>query len=65
MIKYGPTSKDAIEKINKFQEILDGNNNLPELIKEKTEQISKIRLNLSETASKLSKNRTKFSKIIS
>ena len=65
LIKYGPTSKDAIEKINKFQEILDGNNNLPELIKEKTEQISKIRLNLSETASKLSKNRTKFSKIIS
>ena len=65
LIKYGPTSKDAIEKINKFQEIFDGNNNLPELIKEKTEQISKIRLNLSETASKLSKNRTKFSKIIS
>ncbi|MFM2116576.1 MAG: repair protein RecN [Actinomycetota bacterium] len=65
LIKYGPTSKDAIEKINKFQKILDGNNNLPELIKEKTEQISKIRLNLSETASKLSKNRTKFSKIIS
>ena len=65
LIKYGPTSKDAIEKINKFQEILDGNNNLPELIKEKTEQISKIMLNLSETASKLSKNRTKFSKIIS
>ncbi|MEY2827326.1 MAG: hypothetical protein RLZZ183_445, partial [Actinomycetota bacterium] len=30
-----------------------------------TEQISKIRLDLSETASKLSKNRTKFSKIIS
>ncbi|MFZ9213314.1 MAG: DNA repair protein RecN [Candidatus Nanopelagicales bacterium] len=65
LIKYGPTSKDAIEKINKFQKILDGNNILPELIKEKTEQISKIRLNLSETASKLSKNRTKFSKIIS
>ena len=65
LIKYGPTSKDAIENIAKFQEILDGNNNLPELIKEKTEQISKIRLNLSETASKLSKNRTKFSKIIS
>ena len=65
LIKYGPTSKDAIEKIEEFQKILDGNNNLPELIKEKTEQISKTRLNLSQAATKISKNRTTFSKIIS
>jgi DNA repair protein RecN (Recombination protein N) len=65
LIKYGPTSKDAIEKIEEFQKILDGNNNLPELIKEKTEQIGKTRLNLSQAATKISKNRTTFSKIIS
>ena len=65
LIKYGPTSKDAIEKIEEFQKILDGNNNLPELIKEKTEQIGKTRLNLSQAASKISKNRTTFSKNIS
>ncbi|MFZ9701423.1 MAG: DNA repair protein RecN [Candidatus Nanopelagicales bacterium] len=65
LIKYGPTSKDAIEKIEEFQKILDGNNNLPELIKEKTEQIGKTRLNLSQAATKISKNRTTFSKNIS
>ena len=65
LIKYGPTSKDAIAKIESFQQILDQSNNLPELIEEKRNNIKKIKKDLALKASKISKDRIKFSKDIS
>ncbi len=65
LIKHGPTTKDALEKVEKLQQILNQNNNLPELIEEKQQLITKIRSELAQKALKLSKNRTKFSKEIS
>ncbi len=65
LIKYGPTSKDAIAKIESFQKILDQSNNLPELIEEKRNNIKKIKKDLALKASKISKDRIKFSKDIS
>lgn len=65
LIKYGPTSKDAIAKIETFQQILDQSNNLPELIEEKRNNIKKIKKDLALKASKISKDRIKFSKDIS
>jgi len=65
LIKYGPTSKDAIAKIESFQKILDQSNNLPELIEEKRKNIKKIKKDLALKASKISKDRIKFSKDIS
>jgi len=65
LIKYGPTSKDAIAKIESFQQILDQSNNLPELIEEKRNNIKEIKKDLAWIASKISKDRIKFSKDIS
>jgi len=65
LIKHGPTTKDALEKVEKFQQILNQNNNLPELIEAKQQLIKKIRSELAQKAFKLSKNRTTFSKEIS
>lgn len=65
LIKYGPTSKDALEKIESFQQILSQNSNLPELIEEKRITIKKMRKDLALKASKISKDRLKFSKEIS
>ena len=65
LIKHGPTTKDALEKVEKLQQILNQNNNLPELIEEKKQLIKNIRSELAQKALKLSKNRTKFSKEIS
>ena len=65
LIKYGPTSKDALDKIETFQQVLNQNSNLPELITEKRKRIESLRAELSQKASKLSKTRSKFSKEIS
>jgi DNA repair protein RecN (Recombination protein N) len=65
LIKYGPTSKDALDKIETFQQVLSQNSNLPELITEKKKRIESLRAELSQKASKLSKTRSKFSKEIS
>ncbi|MFM8211824.1 MAG: DNA repair protein RecN, partial [Actinomycetes bacterium] len=65
LIKYGPTSKDALDKIETFQQVLSQNSNLPELITEKKKRIESLRVELSQKASKLSKTRSKFSKEIS
>ncbi|MFM9130363.1 MAG: hypothetical protein ACKOMW_03805, partial [Actinomycetes bacterium] len=46
LIKYGPTSKDALDKIETFQQVLSQNSNLPELITEKKKKIESLRAEL-------------------
>ena len=65
LIKYGPTSKDAISKIQTFQQVLDQSNNLPELIEQKRNQIKQLKEVLSLKAAAISKGRLKYSKEIS
>jgi len=65
LIKYGPTSKDAIARIDSLQKELDQSSNLPELINEKTKEIHRIKSQLSEQAAKISEKRIKFSQSIS
>lgn len=65
LIKYGPTSKDALDKIDTFQQTLNQNNNLPQLIAEKSKEIESLQSDLADKASAISKNRIKYSKEIS
>jgi DNA repair protein RecN (Recombination protein N) len=65
LIKYGPTSKDAIARIDSLQKELDQSSNLPELINQKKNEIDRIKSQLSEQASEISEKRIKFSQNIS
>ena len=65
LIKYGPSSKDAISKIQTFQQVLDQSNNLPDLIEQKRNQIKQLKEVLSLKAAAISKGRLKYSKEIS
>ena len=65
LIKYGPTSKDALDKIDSFQQILSQNNDIPQLIAKKSKEIESLRSDLANKASAISKRRIKYSKEIS
>ena len=65
LIKYGPTSKDALDKIDSFQQILSQNNDIPQLIAKKSKEIGSLRSDLANKASAISKRRIKYSKEIS
>lgn len=65
LIKYGPTSNDALNKIKEFEDKLNQASNLPELIENKEKQIKDIKFEMSEIAEILSTNRQKASKVIS
>ena len=65
LIKYGPTSNDALNKIKEFEDKLNQASNLPELIENKEKQIKDINFEMSEIAEILSTNRQKASKVIS
>ncbi len=59
LVKYGPTSHDAINKIDEFEIIINESNNLPEIIEEKKSEIEKTKDQMAILAELLSENRKK------